>query len=83
MRWRHIDVRYQDINGLTHKKRRWAMTAKWFKYQLAEETYLALTESTIPETEKWNELKKSSLDQLIEGNARSDIIYEFYYQTVQ
>ena len=59
------------------------LSPKWFKFELTEEIYSTILHLELTEAEKFAKLKKISLNFIVEGNPRSDIIFELYYQVLK
>lgn len=56
---------------------------KWIKFKLTEEIFNRLNDLSDDVEDQWVELRKSSAAQFLEGNPRSEIIFEYYYHNIQ
>jgi hypothetical protein len=56
---------------------------KWIKFKLTEEIFNRINDMSDDVEDQWLELRKVSAAQFLEGNPRSEIIFEYYYHNIQ
>jgi hypothetical protein len=56
---------------------------KWIKFKLTEEIFNRINDMSDDVDGQWLELRKVSAAQFLEGNPRSEIIFEYYHHNIQ